>query len=174
MRNVTASHVPIREMLPDGTFKYDLVAKKDISLLSPFAETVPMIQELPFKRQASNAVDEPLRAIQVFLYGPVDTPSITTTYALSGRTVHAPIELCMALKVLERAYLAHIEDYEASDCPSPYSLSMVKVRRSASYNWLGFIWIPAHWIPAHSKFRRGKRVSPFEVRPFMYSQRKAD
>ena len=149
--------VRLRTWLPDGTVIDDPLTNQHIRLLSSFEDTISWFPQQSFKRQARNAVDDPLRAIQGFLYACHDRPAVSTTNALSGRTVHAPMELIIVLQALERAYLAHIEDYEAMNCPTPWSMPMRKLLRNVSYNWLGFMWQP------------GLGHGPFQVTSFMYS-----
>ena len=120
---------------PDGSFIEGYQELESIKFLSSFAKTVPMIQEMSFKCQAWNAVEDPLHAIQRFLYA-------STTNALICEAKRVPMKLSTVRKAIEGAYLAHIEDYAASDFPTPYSLRMRKELRSASYNWLGFMWVP--------------------------------
>ena len=149
--------VPTTMYQPDGTAVQSNLDIQNVTLLSSFEETIPMMQDMSFKWASKNAVDDPLRTVQGFLYSDNDAPAISITNSISGRTVHAPIKLTILLKVVERAYLRHIEDYSASDCPLAYSLPMMKVLRHVSYNWLGFMWQP----------RLGH--SPLQVKRFMYS-----
>ena len=142
---------------PDGTVVHRTLDFQNVVILSSFEETIRMMQDMSLKWASRNAVDDPLRTVQGFLYSDNDAPAISITNSISGRTVHAPIKLTILLKVVERAYLRHIEDYGASDCPLAYSLPMMKVLRNVSYNWLGFMWQP----------RFGH--SPLQVKRFMYS-----
>ena len=147
----------VRIQQQDGTFFDASPNLEDMVFLSSFANTVPFVQQLSWKLQAKNAVTDPLSAIKGFLYESPDTPALTTTNALTGRTVHAPLKLSIVRQILEEAYSAHLEDYKACDCPTPYSKSYRKVLRNASYNWLGFMWMP------------GVGHHPREVLRFMYS-----
>ena len=149
--------VPTTMYQPDGTVVQSTLDFQNVVLLSSFEETIRMMQDMSLKWASKNAVDDPLRTVQGFLYSDNDAPAISITNSISGRTVHASIKLTILLKVMERAYLAHIEDYGASDCPLAYSLPMMKVLRNVSYNWLGFMWQP----------RLGH--SPLQVKRFMYS-----
>ena len=134
--------VPTTMYQPDGTAVQSNLDIQNVALLSSFEETIPMMQDMSFKWVWKNAVDDPLRAVQGFLYSDNDAPAISITNSISGRTVHASIKLTILQKVMERAYLAHIEDCGASDCPLAYSLPMMKLLRHVSYNWLGFMWQP--------------------------------
>ena len=149
--------VPTTMYQPDGTVVQSTLDFQNVVILSSFEETIRMMQDMSLKWASRNAVDDPLRTVQGFLYSDNDAPAISITNSISGRTVHAPIKLTILLKVVERAYLRHIEDYGASDCPLAYSLPMMKVLRNVSYNWLGFMWQP----------RFGH--SPLQVKRFMYS-----
>ena len=149
--------VPTTMYQPDGTVVQSTSDFKNVVLLSSFEETIRMMQDMSLKWASRNAVDDPLRTVQGFLYSDNDAPAISITNSISGRTVHASIKLTILQKVTERAYLAHIEDCGASDCPLAYSLPMMKLLRHVSYNWLGFMWQP----------RLGH--SPLQVKRFMYS-----
>ena len=124
---------------PDGSFIEGYQELESIKFLSSFAKTVPMIQEMSFKCQAWNAVEDPLHAIQRFLYA-------STTNALICEAKRVPMKLSTVRKAIEGAYLAHIEDYAASDFPTPYSRRMKKRASKRKLQLVGIhVGAPSRW-----------------------------